>query len=60
MRKKWSVTTDYDLYLKIKDLSDNTRIAVSRLLDEAIKDLLDKHKKENEYKNKYKELKQDE
>lgn len=53
MRKKWSVTTDYDLYLKIKNLSEETRIAVSKLLDEAIEDLLEKHKKENEFKKEY-------
>lgn len=53
MRQKWSVTTDYDLYLKIKQLSEETRITVSRLLDEAIEDLLIKHAKENQYKAEY-------
>lgn len=43
MRSKWSVTSDYDLHIKLKKLSEKTRIAVSKLLDEAIEDLLIKH-----------------
>ena len=34
MRTKWSVTSDYELYIKIKKLSELTRIPVSKLLDE--------------------------
>lgn len=43
-RKHWSTSTDHDLYEKLKKLSENTRIPVSKLLDEAIEDLLLKHK----------------
>ena len=43
MRTKWSVTSDYEIYNKIKQLSVITRIPVSKLLDEAIEDLLVKH-----------------
>jgi len=43
-RKHWSTSTDNDLYNKLKDLSKDTRIPVSKLLDEAIEDLLLKHK----------------
>lgn len=43
MRTKWSVSSDYELYSKIKKLSVITRIPVSKLLDEAIEDLLVKH-----------------
>lgn len=43
-RKHWSTSTDHDLYEKLRALSDKTRIPVSRLLDEAIEDLLLKHK----------------
>lgn len=34
---------DKDLYIKLKTLSENTRIPISKLLDEAIKDLVNKH-----------------
>lgn len=43
-RKHWSTSTDHDLYMGIKALSAKTRIPVSKLLDEAIEDLLLKHK----------------
>ena len=42
-RKHWSTSTNHDLYKKLKKLSETTRIPVSRLLDEAIEDLLVKH-----------------
>lgn len=43
-RKHWSTSTDHELYEKLKRLSEKTRIPVSKLLDEAIEDLLLKHK----------------
>lgn len=43
-RKHWSTSTDYELYEQIRSLSAKTRIPVSKLLDEAIEDLLLKHK----------------
>ena len=43
-RKHWSTSTDHDLHSKLKTLSIKTRIPISRLLDEAIEDLLVKHK----------------
>lgn len=43
-RKHWSTSTDHELYERLKKLSEKTRIPVSRLLDEAIEDLLLKHK----------------
>ena len=46
-RKHWSTSTDIVLYEKLRKLSLETRIPVSRLLDEAIEDLLLKHKAEN-------------
>jgi len=42
-RKHWSTSTDHGLYESLKSLSENTRIPVSKLLDEAIEDLLVKH-----------------
>ena len=42
-RKHWSTSTDWTLHAKLKQLSKNTRIPVSKLLDEAIEDLLVKH-----------------
>ncbi len=47
-RKHWSTSTDITLYEKLRKLSSETRIPVSRLLDEAIEDLLLKHKAEND------------
>ena len=43
-RKYWSTTSDQELYEKLKAFSDSSRIPVSKLLDEAIEDLLLKHK----------------
>ena len=43
VRKQWSTTTDGDLYKKFKKLSESTRIPSTRLLDEAIEDLLLKY-----------------
>lgn len=45
IRKQWSTSTDTDLYETLKNLSEETRVPTSRLLDEAIEDLLVKHKK---------------
>lgn len=42
-RKHWSTSTDPNLLNSLKELSDKTRIPVSKLLDEAIEDLLVKH-----------------
>lgn len=52
MRSKWCVTCDYDLHIKLKKLSEITRIPVSKLLDEAIEDLLVKHNFKEKEKNK--------
>lgn len=52
MRSKWSVTSDYNLHEQIKKLSEKTRIPVSKLLDEAIEDLLKKHDFVNESEEK--------
>lgn len=50
-RVRWTTSVNPDLLDKFKKLSDKTRIPVSRLTDEAIEDLLFKHKKsENESK----------
>lgn len=43
-RKQWTTSTDQDLYNGLKNLSATTRIASSKLLDEAIEDLLVKYK----------------
>lgn len=42
-RKRWSTSTDSSLYNQIKQLSEETRIPLTKLLDEAIEDLLLKH-----------------
>lgn len=42
-RKHWSTSTDHGLHEQLKILSEKTRIPVSKLLDEAIEDLLLKH-----------------
>lgn len=42
-RKQWTTSTDQDLYDGLKNLSSTTRIASSKLLDEAIEDLLVKY-----------------
>jgi hypothetical protein len=43
-RKHYGVTIDLKLLDKFKELSESTRIPQSRLMDEAIKDLLEKFK----------------
>lgn len=42
-RKSWTTTIYTDLFLKLKELSETTRIPVSKLTDEAIEDLLQKY-----------------
>ncbi|MCL2411614.1 MAG: ribbon-helix-helix domain-containing protein [Treponema sp.] len=42
-RKHWSTSTDHELHEKLKAFSERSRIPVSKLLDEAIEDLLLKH-----------------
>jgi len=44
-RKQWSTATDFELYEGLRNLSKTTRIPASRLLDEAIEDLLVKYGK---------------
>ncbi|MCK8816282.1 ribbon-helix-helix domain-containing protein [Natroniella sulfidigena] len=44
-RKRITTTLDKDLIDKLDNLSKETRIPKSKLFDEAIKDLLEKHKK---------------
>lgn len=51
-RKHWSTSTDINLYNQLRQLSSQTRIPVSKLLDEAIEDLLLKHKSLNQNKGK--------
>ena len=45
-RVRWTTSVDPDLLQKLKDLSEQTRIAVSKLTDEAIELLLKAHEKE--------------
>ncbi len=42
-RRQWSTAIDIQLYEKFKELADSTRIPSTRLLDEAIEDLLVKY-----------------
>ncbi|APC41513.1 ribbon-helix-helix domain-containing protein [Clostridium estertheticum] len=42
-REKISNSIEKELYIKLKVLSAETRIPISKLLDEAIEDLLSKH-----------------
>jgi hypothetical protein len=42
-RARFATAIDKDLLVKLKKLSAKTRIPLSRLLDEAIADLLKKH-----------------
>lgn len=44
-RIRLGVSVDQELAEKIKKLSEQTRIPASRLFDEAIKDLLEKHQR---------------
>lgn len=43
-RQQWSTATDKDLLARFRKLSEDTRIPASRLLDEALEDLLVKYK----------------
>lgn len=43
-RERWSTATEKTLLEKFRKLSDDTRIPATRLLDEAIEDLLVKYK----------------
>lgn len=42
-RERWSTAVDKMLLAKFRKLSENTRIPATRLLDEAIEDLLVKY-----------------
>lgn len=42
-RKSWTTTIYTDLFTGLKELSETTRIPVSKLTDEAIEDLLKKY-----------------
>lgn len=42
-REKISNSIKRELYIGLKDLAKKTRIPISKLLDEAIEDLLKKH-----------------
>jgi len=44
-RDRFSSTVDKELLSNLKKLSEDTRIPISKLLDEAIADLLKKHKR---------------
>ena len=46
MREKLTLSVDYGLCKDLKKLSELTRIPSSRLFDEAVEDLLKKHKYE--------------
>ena len=43
-RTKIGSAIDTELYNKLTELSEKTRIPISKLLDEALSDLLEKHK----------------
>ena len=43
-RTKIGSAIDAELYSKLKELSEKTRIPISKLLDEALCDLLEKYK----------------
>jgi len=45
-REKISNSVEKELYAKLKELSAETRIPISKFLDEAIEDLLKKHSTE--------------
>lgn len=42
-RHQWTITTDNELYEKLREFSKKTRIPATRLLDEAVEDLLVKY-----------------
>ena len=44
-KSKYSTNVDKELLIKFKELSAETRITSTKLLDEAIEDLLKKYKK---------------
>lgn len=46
-RQQWTTSTDKKLLNELRELSRITRIPVSRLMDEAIELLLEKHRKKN-------------
>ena len=52
MREKLTLSVDYTLCKNFKLLSQLTRIPASRLFDEAVEDLLEKHNFEELLKNK--------
>lgn len=43
-RTKIGSAIDKDLYIQLKELSEKSRIPISKLLDEALADLIKKHK----------------
>lgn len=45
-RERISNSIDKELYTKLKELSEKSRIPISKYLDEAIEDLLKKHSAE--------------
>ena len=47
-RKPISNAVKIELYEQLKQLSDETKVPISKLLDEAIEDLLSKRKSVNE------------
>jgi hypothetical protein len=46
MKKPFSTKINEELINVLKELSEDTRIPMARLLEEAIKDLIIKHRKE--------------
>ena len=44
-RTQFTTSTKNELYIKYKELSEETRIPATKLLDEALTDLLKKYKK---------------
>jgi len=50
-RIRFSSTLDKSLHNSFKKISNETRIPLSKLLDEAVKDLIDKYSKKNEPNN---------
>ena len=42
-RKSWTTTIYTDLFIGLKELSETTRIPVSKLTDEAIEDIMKKY-----------------
>lgn len=43
-RTKIGSAIDKDLYIQLKELSEKSRIPISKLLDETLADLIKKHK----------------